>query len=829
MDQNLSLRNITFKTVPRLERLRDRHFWATEPEICTELPANITRYMKYLDDPMDSPELRAGKLYRYVMENKQPVIADDNLLAGTTTTKPLGVLLYPDLYPLCIWPELETISTRKKNPFKISDEDIALLNFEVFPFWIDRTVMEVSRKTYGNPECQRLMERLIFYMVSKPETISHTIPNYGVVLERGLRALIEDAENRARFLGNSQEDKARKDFYKAVQLALSGIITYARRLSQEALELAAQEQNPEWRHQLEEMSEVCRRVPAETPRTFREALNAIWICKIALHQENANLALSLGRLDQILYPFYAKDINSHRLTMDQAAELVGCFWLKIADHVPMIPEAGEELVGGSGSNQAITLGGVDLKGQDAVNDLTYLMLRVTELLALRDPNVNARYCPGVNSDAYLNRLCEVNIETKATPCFHNDVAVIDTLMSQGVTQEHARDYGVVGCVEPTSAGRTYGHTGCILLNLTAALEMALMGGKHRLTEDDQIGPRTRPAEKMASFSEFKETLETQLGWLIDLSVTLNNFFGHTHQQIHPTPMLSAMMEGCMEKGLDVIQGGATYNSSGATIIGLAETVDSVTALEELVFIQKKISMQEMIEAIKADWQGDEKYKKFQLWAKNSSEKFGTDSKLAAANANWLMDFMHQQFQSRENYRGGRYTVGYWTMTNHAGFGRLTGALPSGRNKGEPFASGITPVSGASGVLTPCLNFVAGLDHRKITNGQALNLKYTPADQATLLPLFAHTIKAYFGNGGLKTGGLQVQFNIMSRETLIDAVYHPQKREYKDLLVRVSGYTAYFIDLNPQMQEEIINRAEYDLGTELEKKYKPFRHPDLAGS
>lgn len=825
MDEYLSLRNITFDTVPRLKRLRDRHFAGT-PEICTELPANITRYMKYLDDPMDSPELRAGKLYRYVMENKQPVIADDNLLAGSTTTKPLGVVLYPDLYPLCIWPELETISTRKKNPFQISPEDIDLLNFEVFPFWVDRTVMEVTRKTYGNPECQRLMERLVFYLVSKPETISHTIPNYGLVLEGGLGVLIQEAEDRELSLGNSQEDKARKDFYKAVQLALSGIITYARRLSQKALDLAAQEQDPQWRDELMKMSEVCRRVPAEAPRTFREALNAIWICKIALHQENANLALSLGRLDQILYPFYAEDMKSQRLTVDQAAELLGCFWLKIADHVPMIPEAGEELVGGTGSNQAITLGGVDLKGKDAVNDLTYLMLRVTELLVLRDPNVNARYHPGVNSDDYLDRLCEVNIETKATPCFHNDVAVIDTLMSQGVTQAHARDYGVVGCVEPTSAGRTYGHTGCILLNLTAALEMALMGGKHRLTEDDQIGPQTRPAEKMVSFSEFKETLETQLGWLIDLSVTLNNFFGRTHQQIHPTPMLSAMMEDCMENGLDVIQGGATYNSSGATIIGLAETVDSVTAIEELVFIRKKISMEKMLEAIKANWKG---YEKFQLRAKNSSEKFGTDSKLAAVNARWLIDFIHQKFQSRANYRGGRYTAGYWSMTNHAGFGRLTGALPSGRKQGESFASGITPVSGASGVLTPCLNFVAGLDHRKIVNGQALNLKYTPGDKATMLPRFAHTIKAYFGNGGLHTGGLQIQFNIIKRQTLIDAVYQPLKPEYKDLLVRVSGYTAYFIDLNPQMQEEIINRTEYDLGTKLEKKYEPFHHPDLPGS
>ncbi|MGA8572391.1 MAG: pyruvate formate lyase family protein [Desulfobaccales bacterium] len=805
--EDLSLGDITLETLPRLAKMRERHFNSFRPEICTELPLNITRYLRDLDQEADPPGLRAGKLYQYVLEKKTARIAEDNLLAGTTSTKDIGVMLYPDLYALVLWPELETMATRKQNPFKISPEDIKTLNFEVFPFWLDRnTVMEVTRKAHGNPPCAKLMERLVFYNASKPVTISHTIPDYGVVVEEGLEALIAKVQHLDVAVSPDSEQHS---FYRGVELALSGIIEYAKHLSAEAHEQAKKrETDPQRREELKQISGICKWVPAKKPRTFWEALNAIWICKIALHQENGNFALSLGRLDQILYPFYAEDIKNKILTRAQAVELVGCFWLSMADHVPISPEAAEEILGGTGSNQAITLGGVDRDGNDAVNDLTYVMLRATELLKLRDPNVNARYHYEVNRPEYLKRLCEVNINTCATPCFHNDVAVIQTLQEtykdQDISLEDARDYGVVGCVEPISAGRTYGHTGALFINLTAALEMALFGGKHRLTEDEQIGPATTPLKYLTTWKDFQNALETQINFLIEQAVTFNNYAGVTHQQIHRTPMLSALMAGCLNKGQDVICGGATYNSSGATIIGLAEVVDSVTAIEEFVFTKWKISPGDMIDSIKANW--EEPYTKFQAWVKHSPEKFGRDSNMARDNADWLMGFIHHNFWGLQNYRGGRYNTGYWTMTYHAGFGKITGALPSGRKAGESFASGITPVSGSAPQLTRCLNFVGGLDHLQITNGQALNVKYYPS--TTKPSAFADTIETYFRNGAGKTGGLQIQFNIIDRETLQGLMQNPDLQP--PLMVRVSGYTAYFQDLNPQMQQEIIDRAEYDL-------------------
>ncbi len=801
---DLSLKEFTLDKLSRLKKLRELHF-ETKPQICIELPGLMTDYMKRLDNKEDSPVLRAGKMYKFILENKKPLIPDENLLAGTTTSKQIGVVLYPDLLAQTIWPELETISRRKKNRFGITREEIDKLNFDIFPYWMDRTVQEVARKDNDDPRCQRIMEKIVFFLATKAYCISHTVPNYAAVIERGLLDIINDARQKELSLGNSREDKEKKDFYKAVQLSLSGILSYAAKLSKLAGDMAERESDPTRKQELQKMSVICGRVPAEKPTTFWEALNALWICRVALHQENTNVAMSPGRLDQILYPLFRKD-REQGMSLAEAMDLVGCLWLKICDHVPLAPETSEELFGGSGSNQAVTLGGVDMDAKDAVNGLTYVMLKVTELLKVRDPNINARYYPGVNTEEYLHRLCEVNIKTGATPCFHNDISAIEALLGQGVSLEHARDYSSVGCVEPTSSGRTFGHTGCILMNLPAALELALFQGKYRLTENEQIGHITNAPGDMASFEEFKEALATQLVWLIDQAVTLNNNFGRAYQKIHPGPMLSALMEGCTEKGKDVTQGGAVYNSSGAAMIGVAEVVDSMTAIEEFVFKQKTVSFPDMISAINDNWEGHER---LHARVRTSTEKFGTDSAMAKANADWLIEFLHKTFQGKENYRGGRYTVGYWTMTNHAGFGVLSGALPSGRKKGELFPSGITPVSGSAPILTACLNFVSNLNHTHIANGHALNLKYTPS--TTTVPKFADTIEAFF-----KMGGLQVQFNIIDRNTLEKARKHPDN--YRDLFVRVSGYSAYFKDLNPHMQEEIITRAEYNLDTGNEVRY-----------
>jgi formate C-acetyltransferase len=767
----------------------------------------MTKYMKEMDDPRDSPEFRAAKRLKFVLENKKAVIHKDDLLAGTTTAKIKGVPVYPQFLGQALWPELETLSSRKKNPYDISEEDRDALNFEVFPLWMDETVQEVCRKDYENPFCQRMMERMFFFLATKAHTISHTVPDYEAVVEEGLSAIIAKAEQKESELAHSADDMKKRDFYKAVTLALGGVINYAQRLSDALASEAERETHPARKEELQKMSAICARVPKEESNTFQEALQAVWICQVALNQENNNISISLGRLDQILYPLYRKGIEEGSLTPLQAVELVGCFYLKLADHEPMSPETAEELFGGSGSNQAITLGGIDTNGGDAVNDLTYVMLRATELLKVKDPNVNVRYYPGVNPPEYLKRLCEVNVVTKATPCFHNDIENIRTLSRQncpdgngsGYPIEDARDYSIVGCVEPVKGGKTFGHTGAIMLNLTSALEMALFQGKHRHTEEEQFGPVTPPPSQMASFEDVLAAFDQQTTFMIEQSVELNNMLGKTHLKVHPLPLLSALTQGTLERGKDVLEGGAIYNASGVAVIGIAEVVDSLCAIKEFGYGNARYTYQDLIAAIQDDWAGHEKLQKRILCSKT---KFGTDSEEAANLASHVIDLLHTEYQKRENYRGGKYQVGYWTMTTHAGWGKLTGALPSGRRKGEVLPSGITPVSEQAPNLIPALRFVAQLDSCKITNSHALNLKFTPLqDKERMVTSLADHIEAY-----MRMGGLQVQCNIIDRATLKEA--QEDYKKHPHLLVRVSGYTAYFTDLNVHMQNEIITRAEY---------------------
>ncbi len=871
---DLSLKD--YGLTQRVQDLKDSYFKAL-PEVCIERPRLVTRYslQKGLLEKEKISVLDKAKMYRYILEEREPIVwhnkgykkgmepfetKDSSPFAGSTTSKYKGVPLYPELLALMLWPELWTMKKRPSNPYFISDEEVEELNYEIFPPWMEKNIYEIARKRCyeenfkkngkkkSAPEME-LLERLVFIMASKPSTISHTIPDFSKAINQGLRAIINEANDNK----NKTTDASKKEFYEAIAESLEGIIVYSRNLSRKASEMADKEPDPELKKELLKIAEINGKVPEQPASTFREGLTTIWICWTALHLENANVGLSLGRLDQVLYGLYRKDIDNGTITIDEAIELISYLWLKIGDHVPMITETGELLFGGTGSNQAITIGGVDKDGNDAVNDLTYVMLRATELMKLRDPNLNARYHPDVHEKDkdYLIRLCEVNVNTKATPAIHNDKAVIEALTDKGETLEQARDYGVIGCVEPGSNGRSYGHTASILLNLTSVLELALYNGMHRHTGIDSNDPnseqisdeKTGDPRNFKSFDEFKNAFEKQTLWMVEQSTNLNNIYGKAHQDFYPTPILSALFEGPMEKGKDVIQGGAVLNSSGVTIIGLADVADSLSAIQQEVFEKKRITFDELLDAINNNFEDpddpkSERAKKFlELQTRLSNHKltpkYGNENKLADDNVTWVVELLNRAYGAKKNYRGGKYRVGYWTMTMHAGFGMLTKALPNGRKAHENFTSGITPVSKVTPVLTKALNSIAKQPAKCLSSGVALNLKYTPetntsADRVNMLDNFAASIKTYFGvngNGkgnGNTVGGMEIQFNVTKHDEFIEVVKNPDaKKELSELLVRVSGYTAYFKDLNPRMQKEIIDRTEYLLSTGDSQGYPPF--------
>lgn len=801
---------------PRLKALRKRRF-SLRPAVCVERAKLLTEFHRANGFETDAagapidPVLRQARAVKHILEGKRPIIHDGHLLAGSTTSKEVGVPIYPEFIGTLIWPELKTIGSRDLNPNDLSPEDADVLNFEVFPYWMDRNVREYCRGKYGNPVSQQLEERFVLYFMMKNNAISHTIPNFEMVLDRGLEAIALEAQGKERGAG----DAGRKNFYKALQLAVDGVLVYAAHLAAEAGRMAeafdaTDRSQPARAHELREIARICTKVPARPAESLHEAVMSIWLSFVCLHAENANSALSIGRLDRLLNPYFladmekAGDAETREAVIRRSIELVGSLFLKLNDHDPLVPNVGNRLFGGSSSDDTVTVGGVDRDGGNAVCDMTYIILKAAEILCFQDPNMNARYYSGVNSTEYLRRLCEANVNMVASPIIHNDRTMIEALVHQGIPIEDARDWAATGCVEPTIAGRHYGHTNCMLLNLVAPMEMALNDGVHPVI-GEQIGPRTgdvRDAGPFPAFGDFLEAYKTQLRFLAEKSIEINNCLGHAHQYIHPTPLLSSMFEGPIEKGRDLIFGGARYNSSGVALVSITDVIDSLMVVRDLVYDRKVLDFPTLMKAIENDFEGEaaaQVLKKIE-----TVPRFGSDEDGAGALAQELIDFCYDLYQPSENYRGGRYLPGYWSISYHVGFGILSGALPSGRKKGKAFTPGLTPAPGASDQLLPNIRTIAALDHLKMPNNIAFNVKLAPNagdGHARTLDYFTSYVQSY-----LDEGGMQWQFNVITSETLRDAMKHPD--DYRWLIVRISGYNAYFTKLNRDMQIELIERTEY---------------------
>ncbi|MEW5734975.1 MAG: pyruvate formate lyase family protein [Thermodesulfobacteriota bacterium] len=797
---------------PRLKKLRNRRF-SLRPAICSERARLVTEFHRQSgfeigqDGKPFDPELRQAMAVNHILARKKPVIVKDHLMPGSTTAKEVGVPVYPELIGTLIWPELSTISGRELNPNDISKRDADILNFEVFPYWTDRNVREHCRKKHGNPLSQRLEERFVLYFMMKNNAISHTVPDFAGVVGEGLAA----RQKAAREKEKAAETREAKNFYRALGISIDGVLAYAKNLSLEAdrqaQAISAESAEEKARkRELSEMARILRRVPARPAATLYEALVSLWVSFVCLHAENADSALSIGRLDRILQPYFAADMAKAKTDrkreeiVRRAVELVGSLFLKLNDHDPLVPGVGNKLFGGSSSDDTVTVGGVTPEGENAVCDMTYIILKAAEMLGFQDPNMNARFHPGINSPEYLRRLVEVNVNMGASPIIHNDMKMIEALTNQGIPLEDARDWAATGCVEPTIAGRHYGHTNCMLLNMVAPLEMALNNGVHPVM-GEKVGPETGDfATAFPTFESFYAAYKAQLKYLADLSVEINDLLGLAHKEIHPTPLLSAMFTGPLDKGRDLIAGGAVYNTSGVALVSITDVIDSLAVIKDLVYDRKLVTPERLLAALATDFFADP-----ELFAQiRKVPKFGHDDPETNALARDIISFCYDVYQAHESYRGGKYLPGYWSISYHVGFGMLSGALPSGRKKGAAFTPGLTPAPGDTDKLLPNLRSVAALDHRKMPNNIAFNVKLVPQPgepHTKTLDNFTSYLNAYFS-----LGGMQWQMNVISTETLKAAMENPD--EFRWLVVRISGYNAYFTKLNRNMQIELIERTEY---------------------
>jgi|LSQX01.2.fsa_nt_gb formate C-acetyltransferase len=638
--------------------------------------------------------------------------------------------------------------------------------------------------------------------------MSHTVPDLPTFVNEGTNSIMERINRQMKTLKKSETDKL--NTLQSMILCLEGLNAYAANLAGEALRLAENENDPKRKEELNRLHEICSHVPANPAKTMDEAVNSLWICWIGLVMENNNVSLSPGRLDQLLQPFFEADMaklstaEERKQYIEHVIGLIALYFLRNSEQLNLIPDVANYLFGGSHAETAITVGGVKPDGSDAVNDMAYIFLKVTEMLSMNDPNMNARYKVGVSSDTYLKRLCEVNFITVATPSMHGDDAVIESFSQNSDKIEDLRDWAATGCVEITLSGKHMSHTGATSINMVAGLEMALNDGYHPLM-NWHLGPETGRIEDgdFKTFDEFYEAFAAQTKFIIDNTTKYNNMAAEAYAFLRPTPLLSVAIQGAIENAKDVTRGDAIYNTSGTFNIGLTDVVDSMMVIKKLVFEEKRISLQELKKAVDTNF---ENAPALHAMVQNNVPRFGSGSAEAVEMANKVASLIHSCYKSHKNFRGGDYTVGFWSVAQHVAYGSLSGALPSGRLAWQPFTPGLTPHPSASKSFLDNIRDVAKLNPRYMDNNIAFNVRLVPSAEdsreKTVGTMFSY-VKTYF-----EQGGMRIQFNMINSAVLKDAMANPEN--YKNLLVRISGYNAYFVNLNREMQLEIIERAEFGI-------------------
>ena len=798
---------------PLIKRLHREHF-NTKPAISSERPRLMTEWFRRNGFETDNrgqpwfPELRQAHAFKYLMANKVPVIRPGSLLAGTCAPEDVAVIIYPDTTGTMIWGELGSIDKRFLNPCSITKKTTEDLH-DIYPFWAKRITREWIRDKYSYPLCQKIDERAVASFNFKTVSLSHTVPDVSAFINKGTKAMIAEIQEK---MGSLKEDETGKaDTLKSMVLCLEGLNAYAANLSKEALRLAGVERDANRKIELMTLHETCRRVPMLPARDMDEAVNALWVFWIGLVMENNNVSLSPGRLDQILQPFFEKAMEElstgeeRKQYIEHVIELLCCYFIRNAEHQNLVPDVANYLFSGSHAETAITLGGVTREGEDAVNDMTYIFLKVTEILSMRDPNMNARFKTGVNSDTYLKRLCEVNFITVATPSMHSDDAIMETLSHNYSNKiEDVRDWAVTGCVELTLSGKHMNHGGATSINMVSGLEMALNNGWHPLM-NWHLGPKTGQVENgdFATFDEFYCAYARQIQFIIENAVQFNNMAAEAYAYLRPTPLLSVALQGAIDNAVDVTRGGAKYNTSGTFNIGLADVVDSLMVIKKLVFEDKKITFKQLKDAIDSNFENDPA---LHAMVMNKVPRFGSGDEEAVEMANQVASLIYYSYKAHKNFRGGDYTVGFWSVAQHSAYGALSGAIPGGRKAYQPFTPGLTPHPAASNSFLDNIRDVAKMNPRFMDNNIAFNVRLVPSAEdsreKTVNTMFSY-IKSYF-----EQGGMQMQFNMVNTAVLKDAMANPEN--YKNLLVRISGYNAYFIHLSTDMQIEIIKRAEFGL-------------------
>ena len=828
----------------RIDKLIDDLFQKM-PEIESARGKLITESYKATEN-LPTVKRRSGA-FAHILKNLPIVIRNHELIVGSATVSPRGCQVFPEYSYEWLEAEFETLGTRSADPFYISEETKADLR-KAYPYWKGKTCSDLAKSNMDEKAYQAFAVHNIYtpgnYFYNG---IGHVNVDYGKVLKIGYLGIIEEAKSALDKLEISDGDYVkRSNFLYAVIESCEAVILYANRYAKLAREMAQKQKCAIRKAELEKIARNCERVPAHPATSFYEACQAFWFIQLLLQVESNGHSISPGRFDQYMYPYYKKDLDAGKITREQAQEYIDCIWVKLNDLTKVRDALSAAGFAGYGAFQNLIVGGQDINGLDATNDLSYMCLEASMHVPLPQPSISVRVWNGTPDSFMLKAGALTRIGT-GLPAYYNDEVIIPSIMARGVSLEDARDYSIIGCVEPQKGGKTDGWHDAAFYNMCRPMELVFSNG---VDKGVQIGPKTGDVTKMKTFEEFFEAYKTQQRYFIKLMVNACNAIDLAHGTRCPLPFQSCMVADCIGRGKSLQEGGAIYNFTGPQGFGIANNTDGLLAVKKLVFDEKKVTMQEYRDAINANFgygvqgemaervtaelacklaeQGVEitsevvrviynevttagaldpaqkaRFREIKRLIDETCPKYGNDIYEADMLAREVANSYTKELPQYRNPRGGMYQAGLYPVSANVPLGEQTGATPDGRLAFTPIADGIGPASGRDVKgPTATANSVAKLEQGIASNGTLLNQKFHPSALTGMsgLTKFVALIRSYFDQKGM-----HMQFNVVTRETLLDAQAHPEK--YKTLVVRVAGYSALFTTLSRSLQDDIINRTQ----------------------
>ena len=829
------------KKSPRIQKLVDMLFEKL-PEIEADRAFLLTESYKATEgEPII---VRRGKAFSHILKHIPVTIREHELIIGSPTKTPRSCQVFPEFSYSWLEEEFDTVETRTADPFYISEESKKTLA-EVHKYWGGKTTSELAT-SYMDPQAIKAIDQGIFtpgnYYYGG---VGHVSVAYGKVLAMGYEGIMAEAQaERATFKVSDPDYITKSHFLEAIIESCESAILYAGRYEQLARDMAKDCNDATRKQELLDIASNCARVPAQGATSFYEACQSFWFVQMLLQIESSGHSISPGRFDQYMFPYYEADLKSGKITRESAQELMDCIWVKLNDLNKVRDAASAEGFAGYGLFQNLIAGGQNTEGLDVTNDLSYMSIEASMHVMLPQPSLSVRVWNGTPHD-FLVKSAKLTSTGIGLPAYYNDEVIVPSLLSRGLTLEDARDYCIIGCVEPQAPGKTDGWHDAAFFNMCRPLELVFNNGYN---EGQRMGPQTGDVTQMKTFEEFYDAYKEQMDYNVELLVNSINAIDVAHKERAPLPFLSSVVDDCIKRGKSVQEGGAIYNFTGPQGFGIANMADSLYAIKTLVFDEKKVTMAEFKEALEHNYgqgayqedigklitgtveslikqghritqevvaeitktviaQSDGLSQSSRhaqiLELVNEVPNYGNDIPEVDAFARDVAYTYTKPLGNFRNPRGGQYQAGLYPVSANVPLGAQTGATPDGRLAGTPIADGVSPTAGkdVSGP-TAAANSVSKLDHGIASNGTLFNQKFHPS--------------AFSGRGGLENfvaflrgffdqKGSHIQFNVVDRETLLEAQANPD--QYKTLVVRVAGYSALFTSLSRSLQDDIINRTE----------------------